>query len=43
MDRPRSAWRLDSPVALDRETAQGRAGLPGISLVLNNFAPDEVP
>ena len=27
----------------DRETLQGRAALPGISLALNDFSPDEVP
>jgi transcriptional regulator with XRE-family HTH domain len=27
----------------DRATAEGRAALPGISLALNDFGPDEVP
>jgi hypothetical protein len=30
-------------LAPDRATAQGRAALPGISLALNDFGPDEVP
>lgn len=29
--------------APDRATAEGRAALPGISLALNDFGPDEVP
>ncbi len=30
-------------LAPDRATAQGRAALPGISLALNEFGPDDVP
>ncbi len=30
-------------LAPDRATAEGRAALPGISLVLNDFGPDDVP
>ncbi|MGH3803441.1 MAG: hypothetical protein ACRDTD_25590, partial [Pseudonocardiaceae bacterium] len=30
-------------LAPDRATAQGRAALPGISLALNDFGPDDVP
>jgi len=30
-------------LAPDRETAEGRAMLPGISLALNDFGPDDVP
>ncbi|MGH3999909.1 MAG: helix-turn-helix domain-containing protein [Pseudonocardiaceae bacterium] len=30
-------------LALDRATVQGRAALPGISLALNDYGPDEVP
>ncbi len=30
-------------LAVDRATAEGRAALPGISLALNDFGPDEVP
>ncbi|MGH3999285.1 MAG: helix-turn-helix domain-containing protein, partial [Pseudonocardiaceae bacterium] len=30
-------------LAPDRATAEGRAALPGISLALNDFGPDDVP
>jgi hypothetical protein len=30
-------------LAPDRATVEGQAALPGISLVLNDFGPDEVP
>jgi transcriptional regulator with XRE-family HTH domain len=30
-------------LAPDRATVEGRAALPGISLALNDYGPDEVP